>query len=88
MNAERLHAIAAAVSSDLAATGTLTTLKQLRDALQNQVQEPQQPGHQQQVVTSIAYQHPAPQAELLRDPLVQTRGIQIDKVERVLIRAG
>lgn len=53
MNAERLHAIATATQQDLAATGAVQRLQQLRDALQKQVSEPQQPQHQQQVSSTL-----------------------------------
>lgn len=49
MNAERLHAIALAVRDDLQQTQTVKRLQELRDALQQQVNQPQQPGPQQQV---------------------------------------
>lgn len=51
MNAEHLHAIALAVQNDLRVTGSVRTLQQLRDALQNMVNQPQQVSHQQQVNT-------------------------------------
>jgi len=49
MNAERLHAIATAVLEDFSQCGLPQLLSQLRDQLQNQVNQPQQPSHQQQV---------------------------------------
>lgn len=49
MNAERLHAIVRAVRNDLATTASVQTLQSLRDALQNQVNQPQQANFQQQV---------------------------------------
>ena len=49
MNAERLHAIALAIQSDLQKTGVLQKLTQLLNALRSQVQQPNQPQHQQQV---------------------------------------
>lgn len=53
MNVERLHAIANAIRDDLAATSAVATLQQLRDALQNQVNAPQEPSYQQQVAASL-----------------------------------
>lgn len=49
VNAERLHAIATAIRQDLQATGAVTLLQQLRNALSNQVSQPQHPQFQQQV---------------------------------------
>lgn len=49
MNVERLHAIALEVLDDIQKTNTEDTLKQLVDALQNQVNQPQTPQFQQQV---------------------------------------
>lgn len=53
MNAERLHAIARALRDDLDGTGVLESLQQLRDALRNQVNVPQEASYQQQVATSL-----------------------------------
>ncbi|MDP9418886.1 MAG: hypothetical protein M3P53_01825 [Actinomycetota bacterium] len=53
MNAERLHALALAVKDDLQATRVVATMQQLRDALQNQVNAPQEPTYQQQVSTAL-----------------------------------
>lgn len=53
MNAERLHALALAIKDDLQATGVVATMQQLRDALQNQVNAPQEPSYQQQVSTAL-----------------------------------
>lgn len=49
MNAERLHAIAIAVRDDLQQTDVVTHLQQMRDSLQNQVNQPQDPSHQQRL---------------------------------------
>lgn len=49
MNVERLHAIAIGLESDFEVTGVLAKIKAIRDALQNQIAQPQQPAHQQQV---------------------------------------
>jgi hypothetical protein len=48
MNAERLHAIAAALQADLARTTVVSHLNQLISALSNQVSQPNQPQYQQQ----------------------------------------
>lgn len=48
MNAERLHAIVAALQSDLARTTAVSQLNQLISALANQVSQPNQPQYQQQ----------------------------------------
>lgn len=53
MNAERLHAVAKAVREDLKGTKELALLNQLRSALQNQVNQPQTPNHQQQVSDTL-----------------------------------
>ncbi len=53
VNAERLHAIALAVRDDLQTTGVVATLQQLRDALQNQVNAPQEPTYQQQISAAL-----------------------------------
>lgn len=53
MNAERLHAIAKAVRKDLEQTNALKTLQALRDALQNQVNQPNQAQHQQNVASEL-----------------------------------
>lgn len=49
MNAERLHAIAAALRADLTNSSVSSHLQQLVSALQNQVNQPSQPTYQQQV---------------------------------------
>ena len=49
MNTERLHIITLAIRNDLAETKVQATLEQLVSALQNQVNQPQQPDFQQQV---------------------------------------
>lgn len=49
MNAERLHAIALAVREDLGATEVPSLLGQLVAALNESVQNPADPGYQQQV---------------------------------------
>jgi hypothetical protein len=49
MNAERLHAVAIAIRDDIQTTNALRLLQQLRDSLQNQVNQPGQPTYQQQV---------------------------------------
>ena len=49
MNVERLHSLALAVREDLEQTNLPGTLKRLRDALQNQVNSPQEPSHEQNV---------------------------------------
>lgn len=49
MNAERLHAIAAALRADLTSSSVESHLQQLFSALQNQVNQPGQPVYQQQV---------------------------------------
>lgn len=51
MNCERLHKIALEMRRDLDQTTSENTLKQLVSALQNQVNQPQDPSHQQQVST-------------------------------------
>lgn len=48
MNAERLHAIAAALQADLAQSSVLSYFQQLISALSNQVSQPNQPQYQQQ----------------------------------------
>jgi len=53
MNAERLHTIATAIRADIQSTKALTYLQQLRDALQNQVSQPQEASHQQQVSNAL-----------------------------------
>lgn len=62
MNAERLHAIAKAIREDLVTTAALPTLQQLRDALQNQVNTPQEASYQQQVATAMETLLPALEA--------------------------
>lgn len=49
MNAERLHAIASALRTDLTDSSVLNHLQQLVSALQNQVNQPGQPIYEQQV---------------------------------------
>ena len=49
MNVERLHAIALAVKADIDATQSVQLLEQLAAHLQNVVNQPQQPSHQEQV---------------------------------------
>lgn len=49
MNIERLHAIAIAVLDDINKTNTDSTLQQIVNALQNQINRPQEPAFQQQV---------------------------------------
>ena len=53
MNAERLHAVAKAIHQDLKDAQERSLLEQLTSALQNQVNQPQQPNHQQQVSTVL-----------------------------------
>lgn len=53
MNAERLHAIALAIQEDLKKTKEIQRLEKLRSALQNQVNQPQDPNYQQQVSDSL-----------------------------------
>jgi len=53
MNTERLHAIAIAVIDDINKTKTDSTLNALVGALQNQINQPQQPPFQQQVSQHI-----------------------------------
>jgi len=53
MNAERLHALGIAVQDDLEQTSLVPTLQQLRDALRNQVNAPQDANFQQQVATTL-----------------------------------
>jgi hypothetical protein len=48
MNAERLHAIAAALRADLDQSSVLSHLQNLVNSLSNQVSQPQQPQYQQQ----------------------------------------
>src|SRR5690606_38480755 len=49
MNVEHLHAVAVALREELDETGAVATVRQLRDALQRQITEPQNAAHQQQV---------------------------------------
>ncbi|MBF8265457.1 MAG: hypothetical protein HW384_1321 [Dehalococcoidia bacterium] len=49
MNIERLHAIATAIIADINNTKTASTLQQLVESLQNQVNQPQSPQFQKQV---------------------------------------
>jgi hypothetical protein len=53
MNAERLHAVASSVVADINQTKLDVTLKALITSLQNQVNQPQAPGHQQQVAQHL-----------------------------------
>lgn len=53
MNAERLHAIAAAVKTDLAESSVLNHLGQLSSALTNLTSQPGQPEYQRQVSTAL-----------------------------------
>lgn len=53
MNTERLHIIASAIRNDIAETKTVGLLQQLATALQNQVNQPQVPQHQQTVSQSL-----------------------------------
>ena len=53
MNAERLHAIAKVIRQDLRETNSEEILRQLGTALQNQVNQPQQPSHQNQVAQHL-----------------------------------
>lgn len=53
MNAERLHVIARAVIEDLQTTTLEDTLKQLVTHLQNQINQPNQPQHQQKVSETL-----------------------------------
>lgn len=49
MNAERLFVVARAIRADMQKTASVESLQKLRDALQQQVSQPQQPQFQQQV---------------------------------------
>ena len=53
MNAERLHAIIAALNAELKSSGVISYLDQLVSSLQNQVSQPAQPQYEQQ--TAQAY---------------------------------
>lgn len=53
MNAERLHVVAQALRSDLQSTNAEATLQALVQALQNQINQPQQPQFQQQVSKNL-----------------------------------
>lgn len=53
MNVERLHAVALAIKDDLKKTREVQLLEQLRAALQNEVNQPQQPTYQQQVSDTL-----------------------------------
>ncbi|MEM7803282.1 MAG: hypothetical protein AAF545_00015 [Pseudomonadota bacterium] len=53
MNAERLHAILKVIRSEIASTNSVGILGQLVAALQNQVSQPQQPNHQQEVAKHL-----------------------------------
>src|ERR1044072_5654419 len=54
MNAERLHAIAKAIRDDLRITSAVNLLEQLSKALQNQVNNPQEPSFQKQVADTLS----------------------------------
>lgn len=45
--------MALVIKDDLQATGVVATMQQLRDALRNQVNAPQEPTYQQQVSTAL-----------------------------------
>lgn len=49
MNIERVHAIALEIKSDLADVQVVQLIKQLSTHLQNVVNQPQQPTHQEQL---------------------------------------
>lgn len=49
MNAERLHVIARAIRSEMQELNLIQNLQQLVGSLQNQINQPQQPSHQQAV---------------------------------------
>lgn len=51
MNVERLHAIVIEIKTDLATTQVVTLLEQLTTNLQNLINQPQTPTHQEQVST-------------------------------------
>jgi len=53
MNAERLHRILLEVKSDYETKGLLEKIRTVRDNLQNQVNQPQQPVHQENLVASL-----------------------------------
>ena len=53
MNAERLHAIANAIRSDLQTTKAINLLQELSKALENQINSPQEPTHQTQVAETL-----------------------------------
>ena len=53
MNAERLHAIANAIREDLLTTNAAKVLQQLSQALQNQIDSPQEPSYQTQLAEHL-----------------------------------
>ena len=53
MNVERLHRILIDLNKDLKKEKIVTSLKQVRDHLQNQVNQPNQPSHQTNLVKSL-----------------------------------
>ncbi|MEL7453018.1 MAG: hypothetical protein AAGJ50_06560 [Pseudomonadota bacterium] len=53
MNAERLNAILKVIHSEISTTRSVEVLGQLVAALQKQVNQPQQPGHQQEVAKHL-----------------------------------
>ncbi len=53
MNTERLHAILIALQSEIASTKSVDVLGKLVESLQNQVNQPQEPSHQQQVAEHL-----------------------------------
>lgn len=53
MNVERLHRILIDLDEELKTDNTVTLLQQVRDHLQNQVNQPNQPAHQTNLVNSL-----------------------------------
>ena len=53
MNAEKLHRIIYEIQSDLNENSILDKFKSMRDHLQNQINQPQQPAHQNDLVASL-----------------------------------
>jgi hypothetical protein len=53
MNADRLHSLAVAIQHDLKSTSVVAALQRLLASLQNQVNAPQEPSHQQQVSAQL-----------------------------------
>lgn len=87
MNAERLHALASALRDDFAGTGVLVSLQQLRDALQSQVNSPQDPSYQQQVATSLDAVVAASEASAVNEfPATSLETLEELEVDRVLGR--